>query len=214
MSDLGNKQIMANNIKKYMSLYNKSRVEVCNDLNISYTTFSDWINAKTYPRIDKIELLANYFNIEKSDLVETESRSYDSFDNIYKIEKKKFRLIGSVACGEPIYADEDRESYVMAGTDIKADFCLKCQGDSMINARIYDGDIVFVREQSIVNNGEIAVVIIDNEATLKRFYYYKEASLLILKAENPKFRDLEYKDDELNKVRVLGKAVAFQSDVI
>ena len=70
MSELFNKQIMAKNIKKYMALNNKSRTEICNDLSISYTTFADWVNAKTYPRIDKIELLANYFNIEKSDLVE------------------------------------------------------------------------------------------------------------------------------------------------
>lgn len=70
MSDLGNKQIIAKNIKKYMHLNNKTRNEICNDLGIKYTTLSDWINAKKYPRIDKIEMLANYFGIEKSDLVE------------------------------------------------------------------------------------------------------------------------------------------------
>lgn len=73
MSNLGNKQIMANNIKKYMELSNKKRNEICEYLGIPYTTFSDWINAKTYPRIDKIEMLANYFGIEKSDLVEESS---------------------------------------------------------------------------------------------------------------------------------------------
>ena len=97
----------------------------------------------------------------------------DSFDNIFKIEKKKLPFLGSIACGEPIFADEDRESYMMVGMDIKADFCLKCKGDSMINARIHDGDIVFIRKQDIVANGEIAAIIIEEEATLKRFYYYK-----------------------------------------
>ena len=72
MSDLGNKKIMANNIKKYMNLNNKTRNDICNDLGFKYTTFTDWVNAKTYPRIDKIEMLANYFGIEKSDLVEQE----------------------------------------------------------------------------------------------------------------------------------------------
>lgn len=216
MSSLGNKQIMANNIKKYMNQYNKKRNEICEYLGIPYTTFSDWINAKTYPRIDKIEMLANYFGIEKSDLVEEKDNTdnYFSFDNIFKIEKKKFRLLGAVACGEPIYADEDRESYIMAGTDIKADFCLKCQGDSMINARIYDGDIVFIRKQDIVNNGEIAVVLINDEATLKRFFYYKEKNMVILKPENSKYDDIILVGEELNQVRVLGKAVAFQSDVL
>lgn len=89
MSDLGNKQVMANNIKKYMSLFNKTRVEICNDLNISYTTFSDWVNAKTYPRIDKIELLANYFGIEKSDLVEKrDSPLGDYYENIEYLKDK------------------------------------------------------------------------------------------------------------------------------
>lgn len=138
----------------------------------------------------------------------------DNADNLYKIDKIKLPLLGTVACGEPIYADEDRESYIMVGTDMKADFCLKCQGDSMINARIYDGDIVFVRKQDIVNNGEIAVVIIDDEATLKRFYYYKEQNLVILKPENPKYEDIVLSGDKLNEVKVLGKAIAFQSDVI
>lgn len=216
MSNLGNKQIMANNLKKYMKLNNKTRNDICLDLNLPYTTFSDWINAKKYPRIDKIEMLANYFGIEKSDLVEEKdnTNNYLSLNNIFKIEKKKFPLLGSVACGEPIFANEDRESYIMAGIDIQADFCLKCQGDSMINARINDGDIVFIKQQSMVNNGEIAVVLIDDEATLKRFYYYKEKDMVILKYENPKYEDRVLIGEELEQVRVLGKAVAFQSNVI
>ena len=84
----------------------------------------------------------------------------------------------------------------------------------MINARIHDGDIVFVKRQSIVNNGEIAVVIIDDEATLKRFYYYKEQNMVILKPENSKYEDIILTNEKLETVKVLGKAVAFQSDVI
>lgn len=215
MSNLGNKQIMAKNIKKYMSLNNVSQTDICNALKFKPSTFSDWVNAKTYPRIDKIEMLANYFGIEKSDLVEDKSNDdSDYINNIYKIDKIKLPFLGSVACGEPIYVDEDRESYIMVGTDIHADFCLQCKGDSMINARIHDGDIVFVRKQDIVNNGEIAVVIIDDEATLKRFYYYKEQNMVILRPENNKYQDIVLTGEELEKVRVIGKAVAFQSDVI
>lgn len=215
MSNLGNKQIMAKNIKKYMSLNNVSQTDICNALKFKPSTFSDWVNAKTYPRIDKIEMLANYFGIEKSDLVEDKSNDdSDYINNIYKIDKIKLPFLGSVACGEPIYVDEDRESYIMVGTDIHADFCLQCKGDSMINARIHDGDIVFVRKQDIVNNGEIAVVIIDDEATLKRFYYYKEQNMVILRPENNKYQDIVLTGEELEKVKVIGKAVAFQSDVI
>ena len=135
------------------------------------------------------------------------------FDNIFSIETKKFPLLGEIACGEPMYADEDLESYVTVGTDIEADFCLKCKGDSMINARILDGDIVFIRKQSMVDNGEIAAVIIDNEATLKRVEYFRNQNLLLLKAENPKYETLTYNNDTLDQIRILGKAVAFQSDV-
>lgn len=143
-----------------------------------------------------------------------ENNYYDTYDNIYKIDKIKLPFLGSVACGEPIYAEEDRESYILAGANIKADFCLKCKGDSMINARINDGDIVFVRKQDIVNNGEIAVIIIDDEATLKRFYYYKERDMVILKPENSKYEDIILIGEQLERVKVLGKAVAFQSDVM
>lgn len=98
-------------------------------------------------------------------------------------------------------------------TDIRADFCLRACGDSMINARIYDGDIVFIREQPMVEKGEIAAVIINDEATLKRVYYYPEQNKIILNPENPAYEPFVYVGEELNSIRILGKAIAFQSDV-
>lgn len=135
--------------------------------------------------------------------------------NIYPVELKRFPVLGEIACGTPTYANEDRESYVMAGTNIKADFCLIAKGDSMINARIHDGDIVFIQKQDIVDNGEIAAVIVnnDNEATLKRFFYYAEKYMVILKAENPAYEDMIFTKEELDNFHISGKAVAFQSDV-
>lgn len=130
------------------------------------------------------------------------------------IVKKRLPLLGNIACGEPKYADEDRESYIEAGADIKADFCLRANGDSMINARINDGDIVFIRSMPQVENGQIAAVIIDDEATLKRVYYYPENNMMILKPENSKYKDLIYIGQQLEDVHILGLAVAFQSDVI
>lgn len=135
----------------------------------------------------------------------------ERFDNIKHIKLKRFPLLGEIACGEPIWADEDKESYVMADMDIRADFCLTAKGDSMVNARIYDGDVVFIKQMPIVDNGEIAAVIIDNEATLKRWYYYREENKLMLVAENPKYPPLVYLNEELNEVRCLGKAVYFMS---
>ena len=166
---------------------------------------------------DKIELLAKYLSTTPSYLMgweNSDSTLIETYENIYPIELKRFPLLGEIACGEPRFASEDRESYVEASTDIQADFCLKAKGDSMINARIQDGDIVFIREQPSVYNGEIAAVVIDDEATLKRVFYYPEKDLFILKAENPKYDDLVYSKSELDNVRILGKAIAFQSDVI
>ena len=140
-------------------------------------------------------------------------RSQVKFENLFPIEKKRFPLLGQIACGKPIAANEEKELYVEAGANIDADFCLRAKGDSMIGARIYDGDIVFIMKQEMVDNGEIAAVIIEDEATLKRVNYYPEKDLLILKAENSQYEDLVYTGEQLNHIIILGKAVAFQSDI-
>ena len=131
-----------------------------------------------------------------------------------KIKTKKVPLIGSIACGAPITAVENIEEYIDMDADIHADFALRCKGDSMINARIFDGDIVYIREQPMVENGEIAAVIIDDmecEATLKRVYIDDEH--IILHAENPVYKDMAFYHEEMNQVRIVGKAVAFLSAV-
>lgn len=74
MSDIGNKEILAKNLKYYLDLNHKDRKQICKDLNIKYSTFSEWMNANKYPRIDKIELLANYFGIQKADLIENKDK--------------------------------------------------------------------------------------------------------------------------------------------
>lgn len=137
-----------------------------------------------------------------------------TFENVTPIHTQRVPMLGEIACGKPIWANEERESYVQAGVNIKADFCLIARGDSMIGARIHDGDIVFCRSQNMVENGEIAAVIIGDEATLKRVYYYPDKQKLVLQAENPKYEPFVYVGSELNEINIIGKAVAFQSDVI
>jgi len=164
---------------------------------------------------DTLKKLAQVLDTSPLYLMELseESAREISIDNVYQIEVKKFPLLGTIACGKPIYAEENFESYVEAGADIKADFCLRCKGDSMINARIQDGDIVFIRKQSMVDNGEIAVVIIDDEATLKRVFYYPDKSKMVLQSENPSYEPFVYVGEEMNQIRILGKAIALQTDV-
>lgn len=161
-------------------------------------------------RRDKIAALARVLHTTPAYLMGWEE---DQVTNLYKIETRRFPLLGSIACGVPIFADEEQELYVEAGTDLDADFCLRACGDSMTGARIHDGDVVFIRKQSDVDNGEIAAVLIGDEATLKRVFYYPDKQKLVLSAENAKYEPLVYIGDELEQIRIIGKAVAFQSSL-
>ena len=187
---------------------------VAQKAGVSQPTLSDWKLGKSEPKRATLEKICKAYGKDLSFFYGEETPSI-TLANVFPIELKCFPMLGEIACGVPKYTNEDRESYVMAGTNIKADFCLTARGDSMVGARILDGDIVFVRKQDMVDNGEIAAVVVNNdsEATLKRLYYYQDKGLLILKAENPAYEDLIYQGEELNQVHILGKAVAFQSDV-
>ncbi len=126
-----------------------------------------------------------------------------------QVAKKKVQVLGEIACGEPIYAQEQYGNFI--DCDVDADFALTCRGDSMIDARINDGDLVFIKKQDTVENGAIAAVIINDEATLKRVFYYPQTKKLVLQAANPNYEPFVYVDSELENVRILGRAVAFQS---
>lgn len=160
-----------------------------------------------------IKALANLFDVPPSYLIDDEpSASIFSVPNILPMpETKKVPLLGSIACGAPILAEEHIEGYVETPTSIHADFTLRCKGDSMINARIFDGDLVYIRQQEEVLSGEIAAVLIDGEATLKRVRIHPDR--LILEPANPLYDPLVFRGEEMNEVRILGKAVAFTSIV-
>ena len=191
--------------------------ELGNMVGVGKSTVRKWENGMiANMKRDKILKVAEALGTTPAYLMGwKESENVVSIENIFPIELKCFPMLGEIACGEPRYADEDRESYVLAGANIKADFCLKAKGDSMINARICDGDIVFIRKQDMVEDGEIAAVIVnnDNEATLKRLFYYRDQALLVLRPENPAYEEQRYSGEQLNEVHILGKAIAFQSDV-
>lgn len=175
MSDLGNKKVMAKNIKYYMDSRGITRNKICDDLHIKYTTFSDWINAKTYPRIDKVEMLANYFKISKSDLVEDSSLSRHAVStdtiNFQPRVGVKIPILGEVVAGTPISAIEDILGYEEITPEMAATgdyFCLKVKGASM-EPQLFEGDILVIRQQSDVDSNEIAVVLVNgDEATVKQ----------------------------------------------
>ena len=138
--------------------------------------------------------------------------SLDLPSNIIPIPNEKtVPLIGDIACGEPILADQNIEEYLKVDADMPVDFALRCKGDSMINARIFDGDIVYIRSQSDVDDGDIAAVVIEDEATLKKVK--KLPGKIVLSPCNPLYDDLIYQGEELETIRIIGKAIAFTSFV-
>lgn len=210
-----------------------SQQNLADQLGFSKSSVNMYERGEREPGLESMETIADYFNVDldylmgrsdipnrnewlksinKSVVVEP-SQPQVKFDNIIPISTKRFPLLGDIACGTPIFANEEKELYVEAGANIHADFCLKAKGDSMIGARIYDEDIVFIRKQEMVDDGEIAAVLIGDEATLKRVQYNPEENELLLFAENPKYKTMRYTGEELNHIRILGKAVAFQSDI-
>lgn len=181
-------------------------------IGVQPNTLSQWVTGKRQPDNATLILLAKTFGISVDELLGV--NTFDKFSNIlFPITRKRFRMLGDIACGSPRYADEDHETYIEASANIQADFCLRAKGDSMIGARINDGDIVFIREQPMVNDGEIAAVIIGDEATLKRVKYNKEKQQLTLFPANDKYDPLVYFGDDLSQIRILGKAVCFMSNL-
>lgn len=176
------------------------------------------IDDNIYDAYHLIDLFENLKDsaLENNDLIgKLLKPNCSTIKNIFPIKTKRFPLLGTVACGEPVFDDGYFESYVDGGADIDADFCLKCKGDSMIGARIEDGDIVFIHKQPDVENGEIAAVIIDDEATLKRVNKNIPGYIQLM-PENSNYEPIVInlsEDNELHSIRILGKAVAFQGDV-
>ena len=119
-------------------------------------------------------------------------------------------ILGTIACGAPILAQEHIDGYTES--PVPADFALICKGDSMVGARIFDGDTVYIRQQEQVETGEIAAVLIDGEATLKRVRVFPDR--ISLEPENPMYRPLILWGEDMNRARILGKAIAFTSKVI
>lgn len=185
----------------------------------SYTTIQKWESGVSDPPLKIVHALADLFRIDIHDLTNrdlelsgSKTAPIPGVPNIIPIpEMRRIPLLGTIACGEPILAAENVEEYISIPKELLGDFALTCKGDSMINARIFDGDIVYIRQQEEVQNGEIAAVLVDNEATLKRVRLFPDH--IALEPENPMYKPLVYWNEEMNSIRILGKAVAFTSTI-
>lgn len=200
-----------------MTLRGMRASELSKRTGLSKARISQYVNGKFIPKSDAVLLLAEALEVSELWLM---GKTDDSLptppavpcpENVAPLHLCRYPVLGEIACGLPILAEEDRDGGYVTAAQTTADFCLLAKGDSMIGARIYDGDEVFIRQTDLVNNGEIAAVVVEGEATLKRVYYYPDRQKLILSAENPAYAPLVFTGPELDSIHILGRAVAFQS---
>lgn len=203
----------AQRIQYLMEKQGLKQTDLARMTGIDKSSISLYLSGKYKPKGDKVHLIAKALNTDPAFIMGFDSEEKVILpSNIIPLpQRKNIPLLGTIACGEPILATENIDGFVSADENITADFALKCKGDSMINARIFDGDIVYIRQQADVENGEIAAVLIGEDATLKRVHKYENK--IVLSPANPMYDDLIYSGERLNEIKILGKAVAFTSIV-
>lgn len=181
-------------------------------VGVAKSTVRKWENGDIEAiRSDNVKKLADLFGTTIEYLIDGVTGNV-TYKNVEPMpDTHLVPIIGGIACGHPIQADEDVEGYAEVDRRVKADFALRCVGDSMINAHIFDGDLVFIRKQPDVDSGEIAAVVIDGEATLKRVYKYPNR--IELRPENPLFPVMQFEGIDLETIHILGKAIAFLGQV-
>ncbi len=192
-----------------MSEKNIKAAELSRLTGISKPRLSQYKSGIYVPKADAICAIARALGVSEAYLLGTSDIPEIKSDGRYKV----LPIVGSIACGQPVFASEEDGGAVYTDADTDADFCLVAKGDSMKDARINNGDIVFIKKADAVNNGEIAAIIINDEATLKRVYYYPERGKLMLISENSSYEPMVFSGEELDHIRIIGRAVAFRSEI-
>lgn len=196
-----------------------SQQRLADELDLSKSSVNMYERGEREPGFETMEAIADLFNVDMNYLYgRTDIKITDpivlapkkptippGFEPMPKM--KKIPLIGAIACGEPITAEQNIEKMVDVPENIRCDFSLTCHGDSMVDAGIHDKDVVYIRIQPEVENGEIAAVRIDGEATLKRVYY--NPGTLTLMPANPAYAPMIYTGSQLEEVHIEGKAVGW-----
>ena len=179
------------------------------DLRADRVMLSKWECNKQCPHIETQKCIADAFGVTLDYLNGVEEKQNIKLKNISPAVETKIPMYGKIACGSPIECNVDFDIETITGDPVDGDFCVVARGDSMINARIFDGDIITVRRQSTVENGEIAAVAIGDEATLKRVYYIENGVMLV--PENPSYKPMVFGGEDCANVVILGKAVSMHT---
>lgn len=212
----------AQRLREGLDLRGMKQIELATRSGISKYSISHYLKGDWEGKQDAVYELARALNVSEAWLMGYDVPAERSAPKVsVQLDKKptippgfmplpkmrKVPLIGAIACGDPITAIQNREGNVNAPVDMRCDFALKCQGESMIGAGIHDGDVVYIRIQPEVENGEIAAVRIGEEATLKRVYLHND--YIELRPENPAFESIIRRREEMNDVQIEGKAVGW-----
>ncbi len=226
-------------LREAMEMRGLRATDLSQRTGLSKARISQYVNGKYIPKSDAVLLLARTLEVsplwlmgENTDATSEiplisipEHSAGDTYPaplretvpcppNMVPLHLCRYPVLGEIACGHPIFADENHDGCYVTAAETTADFCLTAKGDSMVGARICDGDQVFIQQTDMVDNGEIAAVVVDDdEATLKRVFYYPDEEKLVLMPENVDYEPLVFVGEDLDHIRILGKAVAVQLKV-
>lgn len=198
--------IFSKNLGRILSKFGKKQKEVADAIGESQQAMNAWARGKSIPRMSKVQKLADYFGVQKSVFFTENSETARSNTSITTPANSKFvRDIPGI---------RKYQSIVEISSNVDADYCLRVRGDGMTGARILDGDIVFVKSDFKFESGEIYVVEIDGNTTLKRIYCDDTTHAMQILADNSKCAPILVMKESINRVRIFGKVVAFQSKVL
>lgn len=199
MKTLNTRIVVGANILRLLKRNDETQLDLAKRLGVSPSTVSSWCTGEKMPRMDKVDAMAEHFCTTRTAILsDSNSVVYDS---------NTVPLLGRIACGDPILAEQNVEEYISLPSGVRADYALTCRGESMTGAGIQNGDTVFIRSQPIVDNGQIAAVRVGENATLKRFK--RTDNGIILMPENPECDPIIYDPDGCQDVEILGLAVAY-----
>lgn len=210
---MNNKEIFSNNLNKELEKKNLTPTEFARAIKYPETTVFNWIHCKSYPRIDKIQEMADFFRIYKSDLTENKT-NISELSQIPGVKLiKRFvnvPVLGEIASGKSIFCQQNYEGFFQIDEDlVRPDFCVIAKGNTMLDIGIKDGDLIFFKKTTMVENGKIAAVLIEETVTLKR--YYKNETEVILQAENKTYSPIIIREKDTKNIKILGEMVGMYS---
>lgn len=197
MTDNKQQEIFTRNLLRYLSRSGKTQKEVADAIGVSQQTFSTWCKGIAYPRMWKVQALADYFGTQKSDLIDSPLPA-----NVAIPAARPIPILGTIGCGEGPIGEENYRGMFFVDRTIHADYALYTKGDSMVDAGIHDGDIALLTEDCDIEDGKIYGVIFGaaDEAVLKKLY--RQGNKVILQSCNSRYAPIVIDDGDM---RVIGK---------